>query len=95
MVDVIVADLIERAKNFHLNVLEGSLKIQGAYEGESIVSINIKSELQLLDKSGVDLDGAEFFGTIQSIEELLALVPDLSEDLKSNESISLILNSKQ
>ncbi len=88
MARIIVSELIDRAKNFALNV-----KVMGANEGESIDSINIKTELDILIKEGVDLDSAEFVGSVQSIEELIALVPDWSAILQTNKSIALILNS--
>ncbi len=95
MASIFVDDLISKAKNWTIDPRKSGQKILGAYEGESLESINLKAEFKLYDKAGIDLDQAEFVGNIESIEELLSLVPDFREILKTNKSIALILSSAQ
>ncbi len=90
-----VSELIDRANNSALNALLPNMKLLGAYKGESIESITIKTELKLLVEGGVDLDNAAFVGTVQSVKELLSFVPDLGEVLKTNDSIALKLSNAE
>ena len=92
MRNIIVSELIDRAKTCPLDSIVRSLKMEGAYKNETSVSIFIKTELKMLDEDGIDVANAEFIGTVESIKELISLVPDFSDFFKANDSIALILN---